>query len=245
MPILLEASSARRMRCKLGFLDISVPERTAGRTTRHAERYCIAHLLSTISARRLNFPLTVEHGDRPDFVLKMPGGSIGIEHTEAVSENEARAQALRERGLGPDTYFVQPYSPGEPRKSAAQLRVEIEADEPGDGWVGDSPEREWAAAILHHIDIKTASAKKPGYAQHSESWLIVYSNLPFPGVKTYKAVPILESLLRSSSAFAVFNSIFVLTDSNLIEFRISPIVCPVVDPRHPHWLVRLRRAIQF
>lgn len=133
--IVLLANTPTELKARLAELDIDVPPRSEGRTNHHTERYCIAHLLATLPIERLSFPLTLTHSDKPDFVLAMAGGDIGIEHTEAVPENVARADFLRaKQGLGPDVYFTPHAIPGEPRKTAAQLRDEIEADAPGCGW---------------------------------------------------------------------------------------------------------------
>lgn len=111
--IILRADSSEELRIRLAELDIKVPARSQGRRNRQAERYCIAHLLATLSAD-LSFPLTLAHLDKPDFLLTMPGTEIEIEHTEAVPENVARANFLREKGLGPEVYFIAHATPGEP-----------------------------------------------------------------------------------------------------------------------------------
>ncbi len=230
MEEILHASSDNELKRKLVQVDISVPGRGAGRTNHHTERYCIAHLLATIPAGRLSFPLTLTHGDKPDFVLSMPTGEVGIEHTEAIPENVAHAQFLRKNGLGPEIYFIPHARPGEPRKTAEQLRREIEADEPGDGWVGDSAEREWGAAMVHHVKEKIAKANADGFARHPANWLLVYDNWPLPHINITKAAGILHPLLREIDAFSTFDTIFVLDNSHLCEFRDSPIVYPLVDP---------------
>lgn len=215
MEEILLATTAEQLRVELAQLDIDVPERSAGRRNHHAERYCIAHLLATLPASRLSFPLTLVHDDKPDFVLSMPSGSVGIEQTEAVPENVARAQFLREKGSGSDVYFTPHATPGEPRKTAAELRQEIEVDEPGDGWVGNSAEREWAAAIVHYVQEKIPKATAPGFVRHPENWLMVYDNWPLPHINFAKAAALLYSLLIDINAFTVFDAIFVLHDSRI------------------------------
>jgi hypothetical protein len=81
---------------------------------------------------------------------------IGIEHTEAVPQNEAHTSFLREQGNGSDAFFISHALPGEPRKSKQQLLEEIALDGPGDGWAGDSPEREWADAMAP-VNIREAN----------------------------------------------------------------------------------------
>jgi hypothetical protein len=66
-------------------MDISVPARTEGRTTRHTETWTIARLLATLAAY---------HRDKPDIALTSGGLEIGIEITEAISTQYAAYQAL-------------------------------------------------------------------------------------------------------------------------------------------------------
>ncbi len=183
----MRANTPAELAARLAELNIDVPARSDGRRNHHAERYCIAHLLATLPVERLSFPLTLAHSDRPDFLLAMPDGDVGIEHTEAVPENVARAEFLREKGLGPDVYFIPRSAPGEPRKTAAELRREIEADASGGGWVGDSPERQWATAMAHYIREKLPKAMADGFVRYRSNWLIVYDNWPLPAINYAKA----------------------------------------------------------
>lgn len=231
MEDVLQAASIDELRSALGRLDIDVPERSSGRRSHHAERYCIAHLLATLAPSRLSFPLTLVHDDRPDFVLSMPGISIGIEHTEAVPENVARAQFLREKGAGPDVYFTPHATPGEPRKTSTALLQEIEADEDGDGWVGDGPDREWADAVVHFVKEKLAKATATGFKRFPQNWLLVYDNWPLPHVNWSLAAPRALSLLQALDAFTVFDAIFVMDGSQLCEFRDPPLISTLGDPR--------------
>ncbi|MHB1259054.1 MAG: hypothetical protein ACYCY4_11955 [Thiobacillus sp.] len=219
------------LRARLAELDIDVPLRSEGRRNRHAERYCIAHVLATLPVERLSFPLTLIHSDKPDFLLAIPGADVGIEHTEAVPENIAHADFLREKeDLGPDAYFTPHASPGEPRKTANELRCEIAADKPGSGWCGDSPEREWAAAMAHHVKEKMPKATAEGFVRYPANWLIVYDNWPLPAIDYAKAALYLMPLLTDMGAFSVFDAIFVHDDSHICEFRGTPIVRALVKP---------------
>jgi len=81
----------------------------------------------------MQFPLQLLHSDKPDFVLSVAGAETVIEHTEVVPENVAHANFLREKGHGPEMYFIPHASPGEPNKSGAEIIQEIKADEMGGG----------------------------------------------------------------------------------------------------------------
>lgn len=228
--VILHASIPAELSAKLAALDIDVPSRSEGRQTVQVERYSVAHLLATLPIELLSFPLKLTHGDRPDFVLEMGGCDVGIEHTEAVPENVARAQAMRECGLGPDAYFTPRALPGEPRKTSDELRREIKADRPGAGWYGDSPEREWAAAIAYYIKAKLPKVLAKGFLRYPVNWLIVYDGWPLPAVNYGKAASYLSALLMDMDVFSVFDAIFVHDDSRMCEFHEAPIIHTLVKP---------------
>lgn len=114
-----------------------------------------------------------------------------------------------------------PESP--PRKAAEELRREIEADEPGPDWCGDSAEREWAAAMAHYVRKKIPKATADGFARYPANWLVVYDNWPLPSIEHFKASSYLAPLLVEMGAFSVFDSIFVHDDSHMCEFREAPV----------------------
>lgn len=218
MTKLLTADTIDELREAILELDLDVPRRSEGRSKQLTERYCIAQLLLTLPSSRLSFPLLLEHSDKPDFLLAMPSGNVGIEHTEAVAENVARAQFLREKGLGPDMHFIPHTLPGESRKTAAELRDEIEADEPGYGWEGDAPEREWAEAMAHFAKIKMGKASAADFRRYSNNTLVIYDNWSVPSPDPVKAFAMLAPLLTTADIFEVFDTVYVLNESTLFEF---------------------------
>ncbi|MFG1304663.1 hypothetical protein V5F34_11055 [Xanthobacter autotrophicus] len=230
--LILRADTPAELRSRLAELDIDVPLRSQRRRSHHVERYCIAHLLATLPVEQLSFPLTLTHSDKPDFLLAMPGTDVGIEHTEAVPENIAHANYLREKeNFWPDVYFTPHVSPGEPRKTVHQLRREIEVDEPGPGWRGDAPECEWAAAMAHHVKKKMLKATADGFSRYQANWLIVYDNWPLPAVNHTTAASYLLPLLADVGAYSVFDAIFVHVASHICEFRGTPVIHALVSPK--------------
>jgi hypothetical protein len=228
MKIILSIDRPEELKTRLAELDIKVPARSNDRTTKQVERYCIAHLLATLPVERLSFPLTVSNPDKPDFVLHMPTGDIGIEHIEAVPENVAHAQFLREKEcLGSEVYFTPHAIPGEPRKIADELRREIENDDPGDGWAGDAPEHKWANAMAYSVEKKLHKAN--AYTRYPTNWLMIYDNWPLPHIDSSKAIQLLYPLLMNLNAFSVFDTIFILDDSQMYELQNNqPIVYKLV-----------------
>ncbi|WP_431512051.1 hypothetical protein [Variovorax sp. DAIF25] len=230
---LIEAESPIALSVQLSRLDISVPRRSDGRTTEQAERYCIAHLLSSLPSDRMRFPLSVIHRDKPDFLLESGDWRVGIEHTEAVPPNIAHASFLREKGEGPEVYFTPRAVPGEAVRSAAQLREEIRADEPGEPWCGDTPEREWATAMLFSAEAKVSKARHPEFEAFGENWLLIYDAWPLPPIKPDRAGPLLWEALSTSSVPLTFDKIFVLDSTCLFEFDTTWRTHAVRRPRRP------------
>lgn len=215
---LLQASNASELHAALAVIDTDVPLRSERRTKQHTERYACVHLLATLPAATWTFPLRVIHGDRPDFVVQQASHWIGIEHVEAVSENEAHASFLREKGLGPDVYFIQPAVPGERRKRAARLRVEIETDEAGEPWVGDGAEQQWADVMAYFIRGKVQTSQIPGFERFPENWLLIYDNWPLPVIKPDRAAEKLLAHAALAEGLNVFGRILILDDATLWDF---------------------------
>lgn len=204
----------------LSEVNVAVPRRSEGRTKEHTERYCMARLLAAIETDRLEFPLQLNHHDRPDFLISMPGIRIGVEHTEVIPENVAHASFLRDKGHGPEVYFTPHATISEPKKTGAELISEIEADEMGVGWCGDSFERNWAVAMLHFIQRKEAKALADGFERFDQNWLLLYDSWPGPNLNFNKAVSYLKRLLEAGKIHA-FDSIFIIHTQEICEIGVQ------------------------
>ena len=211
-------------------VNLVVPDRANGRTKDHTERYCLARLLATV-ADELDYPLMIVHGDRPDFVVVSIQLRIGIEHTEVVPENVARASFLRTKGLGPDVYFTPRATFGEERKTAQELKDEIERDEPSGGWCGDSPERETADAIVGFSLSKLTSSQKDGYRRFDKNWLLLYNNWPGPAVDLGKSAYMAHPRMLSGGVFSTFERVYIIASRDLITLSATGVQTSVlVEP---------------
>ena len=132
---MLNANNASELLAALAELDITVPRRSDGRTKSHTERYAVAHLISAlVEAEIIHYPMNISQRERPDFLLSMAEIQIGIEHTEAVPENEAHKTFLREKGGGSGVHYMSRNRPGEPKLSAmmrAMVGAVIQLSESG------------------------------------------------------------------------------------------------------------------
>ncbi len=174
---------------KLRAIDITVPHRTEGRKTPHTERWVICRLLSTLNRHsRLAFPVSVTHRDKPDFLLIQSSLKVGIEVTEAISEQYAEFSALAEREFPDDLLDPGHFRWGSPRKTVEEMRIIIrQGCLTAPPWVGERPEEEWALFMESIVRTKLMKLKHHDFSKFTENWLVIYNNLPIPNVHLQKA----------------------------------------------------------
>ena len=197
---------------ELRAVDISVPARSEGRKTSHTEIWTICRLLATLAeTSNLTYPLSIEHRDRPDYLLGMSGVDVGIEITEAVSEQYAEYSALAGREF-PDK-FLQPghFRFDQPRMSVDEMRELLKQDElTATPWVGNRAEREWASYISGVVESKLRKLSKPGFEVFPKNWLSVYDNLPMPHIHLGDAISLLCPLIEDCwSRQPSFDTLFI------------------------------------
>ncbi|MDH5728653.1 MAG: hypothetical protein OEZ58_06660 [Gammaproteobacteria bacterium] len=225
MENMLLANNEMELENVLRSVDISVPRRSEGRTKEHTERYAIAHMLSALMGKdQLTYPLELIQRERPDFLLKGDEIQIGIEHTEAVPQNEAHKTVLRDKVDGPDVHFILHHQPGEAKKPAKELIEEIQANQSGPGWEGDSVEREWSEAMLHFINRKIEASTREGFEKFEQNWLLIYDNWSLPALDREKARRFLLPRIIESTCFDSFDFVYIITGNIVLAFSNSGVV---------------------
>lgn len=73
--------------------------------------------------------------------------------------------------------------------------------------------------MAHHVGEKLKKANAVGFVRYPKNWLIVYDNWPLPSFDRAKAATRLSAQLAAMGAYSVFDAVFVLAGSTLIEFR--------------------------
>lgn len=202
----------------LDTIDITVPQRSRGRTTEHRERYCIVKYLRHLGENHLlEFPLTViknQPGHRsPDFIARsQPTGQIGIEHTDAAPESYQKAEAIMELepnvvGLNVSYYAANPeISTIEDLKKGFIYTGGIVK---GRGWLNDEAERQWVDFIAAAIRAKEEKISAGSYDPCNGYDVIVYDNTPVQGIHYVKALAILRA---QAAAFPRIRKVSVLDD---------------------------------
>lgn len=214
----------------LAAMDITVPPRLE-RTTEQVERWSAARFLSSYArSGLLSYPLRAIGRDRPDLLIEMPEINAGMEITEAVPANWAKTSALHQAREYDTLMFIPRCRPGEPAKPTAELDLIARGEDAGVPWVGDSPEQDWADAMLHFTEIKAAKFSKPGFAAFDKNWLLIYDNWPAPGVNERKAANYFLSRLGARRGTKPFDAIFVEGSKHFWQFENERVVdVPIND----------------
>lgn len=142
---------------------------------------------------------------------------MGLEHTEGTNQNLAKERALRADGHGPKMHFLSPASVHDPAKAKKEVFAQIQADDAGDGWCGDSVERNWAEAMAHFMERKTANAKKDGHELYDDNRLMIYDNWPAPALNHQRALPDLREQLKQSTVWSVFGRVYIINEHTVLE----------------------------
>lgn len=227
----LFAQSSAHLLQLLGAIDISVPPRGEGRTSDHCERWSICRFLATYAdSELLEFPLRLEKRERPDFLVSLPHEDVGIEVTEAVPADWARVAAHSQKQDGDDVAFLHRFRPGENLRSVDEVKRIATGASWGAAWAGDSPERDWAEAMVHFVMQKVKTFAKPGFGRFASNWLLIYDNWPLPDVDRASAAGYFMRRLLDLNQSLPFERIFVESGQSIWQLCAGELSsCPVRD----------------
>jgi hypothetical protein len=218
----ISARSFDELLDKLRTVDIRVPPRAEARSTEQVERWSVCRFLSTYGDSELiDYPVSVQKRESPDFLLGEGTGKIGIEITEAIPPDWAWADAKRQRLKYDTTVLLHRFRPGEPRRSKKEIENIARGKNEGSVWAGYSAERDWADVMLHFALEKTDKAAKPGYAIFPRNWLLIYDNWPLPAVDEVRAARYFSEHLEGLESPLPFDRIFVECERMMWEFTES------------------------
>lgn len=213
MPVDIQPTpSSDALFASLRGIDLTVPGRTEGRKTHHTETWTICRLLSTLAAADLlTFPVSVTHRDRPDFLIQDGRKTIGVEITEAISQQYAAYCALAEREF--PGVFLEPahFRWDSPDRTVEEVRTLLRQTQlTSDGWAGDHPEREWALFMQSAVSTKLEKLAHPDFMKCEQNWLSIYDNLPMPNIFLADAIGFLRPLLEDCwSRTPGFDTLFI------------------------------------
>lgn len=143
---------------------------TASPSTEERERWSGRRLLLALAdLGRLDFPLTVEHDDKPDFRLYLPTLSVGVEISDLITEADAQNRAIRAR-RDDKSPVAMAFRWGDKGSKRAQRRLSEDT-----GWVGDEPEEEVVYAIRERCAEKHEALLRADFQRFEENWLYLHN----------------------------------------------------------------------
>lgn len=208
----ISANNAGQLIELLSRTNIKIPAVIEGRKEVHRERFVMAYLLATKAESLLSYPISVIHREKPDFAILQKNMHIGVECVEAVPEEWYEIQAIRERKYPDSITHGNHYQPGVKsltKKDKDEFAAGRRASHP---WMGDQPEREWAAAMAHFIGLKTTKLRSGNYNDFQENWLLVQDEWRVPVHDLndlQKAVGFCIPLLKEAWTHRCFSKIFI------------------------------------
>lgn len=153
------------------------------------ERYCLAlYLFALATHRKLKYPLRVEEGESPDFIIAWSSGKrTGLEVTKATNMWVQREMTHMEveyerRESSARTFGVEP----EP--------VSLMLSE--HGWAGDQAEVEWLSFIKDAVARKVP--KLADFRTTERQDLLAYDDTPLAAIERPKVFPILSRWLSET-----------------------------------------------
>jgi hypothetical protein len=217
----LNADSPSDLLRQLATIDITVPPRAQGRTKEHCERWSICRFLSSFADSTLmQYPLRVDPGDRPDCLLTMRKIRVGIEITEAVSTDLAKADALQEHRGYDVVRFFQRVVPEDQSRSRQEIGKIAKGENIGEGWCGDSVELDWADVMTYFSLSKAERFSQAGFRKFDINWLLIYDNWELPALDEPKAASFFQAQLLTLNPSLPFDRIFIECQKNIWQFSL-------------------------
>lgn len=218
-----EVASSSALAAILRTNDVRVPRPGHGRgrdRKQRSERRIACRFLAAMSGTgRLEFPLRVETGERPDLVLTTPSGRVGIEITEAVPRDRVRVDARSEDEGIVGLHYMPPYRVSDSPRSQSEIGKIAR------GQIRPRPQmenlvvRNWVEAVLDRVECKAENCRKQDFRKYPDNWLLIYDNWsPAPQPDDDVAVECLGRRLVDLSGRSPFCRVFVQEERHVREF---------------------------
>ncbi|EGS6498578.1 hypothetical protein I9F74_001886 [Vibrio parahaemolyticus] len=227
--MIYQASCTAQFNKILEQLNVVVPPRGKQRTTEHCETWTIHKALSTLHYHNvISFPISLEKSEKPDYWIEMSGKTYGVELTEIIHPDYARAQTLPEAQKDNSVLDPSLFKWGQASRSTNELR-EIAAKEKltGAPWVGDSVEREFAQSIADTL-VGKQKKLKAHYKRADVDVLLIYHNQSSPSLDYAQGLEFVKKKLAScwGQGFNVVmviknECLFVLTELSGTTFELE------------------------
>lgn len=214
-----EALNETELVQSLKLLDIDVPPRNEGRTTAHTETWLIHKLIQTLKDHsKVKFPICLINRERPDFELRMSEDTLGIEITEVINPDYAKALSLPEASNLHSIVDVSLFKWGTPRRALKKLRDIANKDKlTGTPWMGNEVETEFTTSVIDTIQSKHQKYIK-GYDKFGQNCLLIYHNQSSPILDYDDALKMVAHELKEYWGNGGFDRIYIHKNNKLLEF---------------------------
>jgi len=175
-------------------------------------------LLATLTRHgKIDFPIRLTKRERPDFLLVSGDRHIGIEVTEAINPEYAKATTLPEADIGGATIDPSLFKWGTRPRKLHELRSIVSRKKlTGPGWEGTSVESEYAEAVFDVINAKTKKLQTTGFERFVENWLAIYCNITLPALELEDANEFFAEKAATYWSDGGFSVVFVEEGKSII-----------------------------
>jgi len=158
-----------------------VPERSKGRKTEHTENYSIVSFLKEFYNKEdFSFPFTLIHRDKPDFLITSQIKKTGVEFTESIPEQLAKAAYLLEKHFeGYAKLEPEFFGWDAPERTDSEILEILNKSQIrliGQGFYGKSIEDKWLLGIQGCITNKTKKLNNKDFEKFDSNFLLIYDN---------------------------------------------------------------------
>ncbi len=189
-----------------------------GNKKKDVEKWALVRLLANIiKCPIINYPFEIVHHDKSDFEIRFNGYSIGIEFTEASTEQYKRALSILKK-RHPQGILEPTLNNKNNSKKNDEIIKSLDSSQKrliGLPSCGIQPEIDWAKCIHETIINKTEKFKN--YNLFTYNWLLIYSNVPVVPIDIRIGMEQLFTLLKRNKV--EFDVLFIIWNLNLIKIK--------------------------
>ena len=145
----------------------------------YTEKHTIISFLKEIHNKKfISFPFKLIHRDKPDLLIEFQSKKIGVEITQSIPEQLARAWALLKE-LFPKGGTLEPEffgwnAPNRTNDEIIKILLKSNKRLVGEGSYGKSVEAKWVNGIMGCLTAKTEKLNNVGFDKYQKNWLVIY-----------------------------------------------------------------------
>jgi hypothetical protein len=203
-----------RWRLVLEFLSLGVSSVTiTGMSQKARERAALDALLKHLRVPDAAVPELITESERPDFVIRVNGETIGVEVTTSAYEEYIRAMELHAAEYPERWINTTNFKNRSPRRTNDQLSKSMGYNALLQPWKSVKSARlDWTLKIEARLDSKRRKFNQPDFRVFEKNWLLIHDYPPLPTDDHVRSQveEHLSHLFRKQSALARdFDTVFI------------------------------------